>query len=765
VGAAARRVADGDLAARVAERGSGEVGDLGRSFNAMADSLEHTRDELESQNSELEAQQAELERAVDELADGQARFERLYRIGRAISSAHELEDVAQTVVDELGELTGAELGVVYACTREDRTEFGAVAFRGIDAEGLPAVRPGVGLAGRAVAEGGTVVAGGAGAGAGIAVETLGGRIVARHEVHVPLASGSDTVGVLTLVRASGGPFSPDDLELLEYLAGRAGVGVANALTLRTVGDQAALNRAVLDTAADAFLSIGAGGAIAAWNPAAERLFGWTSAEAIGADVQELLVPERSRPALASLLAGEELQNEFDVRHRDGHELPVEVVMSPLERHGELTHNAFARDISERRRADLYMGAQYAVTRVLSESSTLAEARDGVIEALGRALGWHVGIAWLVDEDEDVLRPTSLWASDEVDAAEFLELTTTATIRRGEPLPGRVWETGDPVWIEDLSREPPFPRAGAAKRAGLHASLSFPVISGSRFIGMAEFFSSEVARPDPELLTLLGTVGTQIGQFSERKRAEHEADRLKDEFFALVSHELRTPLTSIIGYLEMVLEDPAALSEEARRFLHVVERNSRRLHRLVGDLLFVAQVEAGRLSLDRSPVPLAQTVTDSVEAARPRAEEDDVALRLRADAVGDCEGDGDRIGQMLDNLISNALKFTPAGGAVDVYLTERGGRALLEVRDSGVGIPADEQSRLFQRFFRSSTATERAIPGVGLGLTISRAIVEAHGGTIDFESEEGRGTTFRVELPLVRQPSTHHPSETPREVVL
>ncbi len=292
-----------------------------------------------------------------------------------------------------------------------------------------------------------------------------------------------------------------------------------------------------------------------------------------------------------------------------------------------------------------------------------------------------------------------------------------------------------------------------------------MISDSRFIGLAEFFSSKAQRPDPELLSLLGTVGSQIGQFSERKRAELEADRLKDEFFALVSHELRTPLTSIIGYLELVLEDADALDAEPRRFLQVVERNSRRLHRLVGDLLFVAQVEAGRLSLDRHSVPLDGVVADCVEAARPRAEENGVALRFRAEGVGAMKGDGDRLGQMLDNLVSNAVKFTPEGGTVDVYLARRGENALIEVRDSGIGIPGEEQHRLFQRFFRSSTATERAIPGVGLGLTISRAIVEAHGGTIGFESEEGRGTTFKVELPLGVQPSIPDPSQSPREVVL
>jgi PAS domain S-box-containing protein len=693
----------------------------------------------------------------DDLGDGQQRFERLYSIGRAISGATELEDVAQTVVDELGEVAGAELGALYASTRGGGQAFRCVAARGLDPEELPWIRPGVGLAGRALSEARRVT--GELGESGIVIQTLANEAIARHEVHLPLIAGADVVGVLTLARVAGDPFRAEDLDLLEYLAGRAGAGVANALTLRTVRDQAAFNRAVVQTAADAFISVDSNGYVTAWNPAAEHMFGWADDEVVGTPLTRAIGAE-VRPAES---AGQ--LRELEAHDRAGREFPIEITISPLERHGELTWNAFVRDITERRRAELYMRAQLAVTRVLSEASSLAQARDGVIAALGTALGWEVGVAWVVDDEAGVVRPTSLWAADGVDASEFLDLTTRCAFHRGEPLPGIVWETREPRWIEDLEREPPFPRAGAAKRAGLHASLAFPIIGGTRFIGLAEFFSREVAQPDPELLRLLGTVGVQIGQFSERKRAELEADRLKDEFFALVSHELRTPLTSITGYLELVLEEAETLDPQSRRFLQVVERNSRRLHRLVGDLLFVAQVEAGRLSLDRHAVPLEGVVADCIEAARPRAEENGVALRYRAEDVGEMQGDGDRLGQMLDNLVSNAIKFTPEGGTVDVYLARRGETALLEVRDSGIGIPDEEQARLFQRFFRSSTATERAIPGVGLGLTISRAIVEAHGGTIGFESEQGRGTTFKVELPLDVQPSIPDPSQSPREVVL
>lgn len=231
-------------------------------------------------------------------------------------------------------------------------------------------------------------------------------------------------------------------------------------------------------------------------------------------------------------------------------------------------------------------------------------------------------------------------------------------------------------------------------------------------------------------------------------AERESELLKDEFFALVSHELRTPLTSIIGYLELVRDDEDELTADTRRFLEVVDRNAKRLLRLVGDMLFVAQVEAGRLSLERGPVDLAQIVADSVEAARPAAARGGVRLRLEAGAVGRVDGDRDRLGQLVDNLVSNALKFTPEGGEVIVSLADDGaGSALVNVCDNGMGIPDDDQQHLFERFFRSASAASRAVPGAGLGLTIVKTIAEAHDGQVTLESRQDVGTTVRVTLPL------------------
>jgi signal transduction histidine kinase len=231
--------------------------------------------------------------------------------------------------------------------------------------------------------------------------------------------------------------------------------------------------------------------------------------------------------------------------------------------------------------------------------------------------------------------------------------------------------------------------------------------------------------------------------------ERELDRLKDEFVATVSHELRTPLTSMMGFLEMLREGEAgALLPEQERFLSIVYRSSERLQRLVGDLLFIARLDASgiQLKLDDA-VRLEELVAEAVEAASGDARSHEVQLQFEPNGVVAVRGDRERLGQLVSNLISNAVKFTPAGGNVTARVFAEQGNGVVEIEDTGIGIPKAEHDRLFQRFFRASTATDQAIPGTGLGLAITKAIAEAHDGRISCRSTPGEGTTFRLELPL------------------
>jgi signal transduction histidine kinase len=244
----------------------------------------------------------------------------------------------------------------------------------------------------------------------------------------------------------------------------------------------------------------------------------------------------------------------------------------------------------------------------------------------------------------------------------------------------------------------------------------------------------------------GTIVGRIWTLREMT-ADRHLDRLRDAFVAAVSHELRTPLTSMSGFLEMLGDEEQGLSASGRTYLSVIRRGTGRLQRIVEDLLLVAQIEADRLELNPAPADLAALATATVEAARPAAADKGVELSLDVADRIPLYADAERLSQVLDNLVSNALKFTSAGGSVRVKASNSDGNVHIEVADTGIGVPRDELGQLFSRFYRASTATRRAIPGTGLGLVIARAIVEGHGGTISLDSGEGKGTRVAVTLPM------------------
>ncbi|CAN5558160.1 hypothetical protein BH11ACT8_BH11ACT8_23370 [soil metagenome] len=226
-----------------------------------------------------------------------------------------------------------------------------------------------------------------------------------------------------------------------------------------------------------------------------------------------------------------------------------------------------------------------------------------------------------------------------------------------------------------------------------------------------------------------------------------AIQTRDAFLAAVSHELRTPLTSVVGHLEMLL-DSGQLDRSLVRQVVVAQRNADRLGRLVSDLLESAQHRAGPLVLDRAPVDVGLLVVESVESAELVAEAAGIELRVVPAPRAMVDADQEKLRQVIDNLISNALKYTDRGGRVEVRVQTEEGELTVIVSDDGIGIGAEDQAQLFTPFFRSERARERPVSGVGLGLGICEAIVVAHGGRIDVVSAVGEGTTVAVSLPLV-----------------
>src|SRR3954454_2855394 len=277
-------------------------------------------------------------------------------------------------------------------------------------------------------------------------------------------------------------------------------------------------------------------------------------------------------------------------------------------------------------------------------------------------------------------------------------------------------------VADVHEDPELASLALTERASVGAYVGVPLrFSDGRLYGT---FCCLSHAPDPDIgdreVRFMRVLARIVAGELERQELHRESDQLKDDFVALVSHELRTPLASIIANLEVLEDETRELSVDGQRFLGVIDRNARRLLRLVGQLLFVAQLQAGRLPAARAWIDVDALVADAVDFARASAEAKRIDLALETEPVGELWADGDRLAQLCDNLISNAVKFTPEGGRVKVRLGKGDGCVRLEVRDWDIGIPLREQPRLFEHFYRASAAAEREVTGAGLGLWVAEA---------------------------------------------
>lgn len=718
---AARKIAKGDLTVRLSAQDKAEMAELSEAFNLMAESLEDSQSKLHASNNELKQKQYELKRATND-AQRQANFTHA-----VLDKTHD----AFVSVNEQGHITDWN----------DRAKeiFGWEKEEAVGRRMTTALVPDRYRA---------------------AYDQAIERFLATGE-----ASAFDRQLEVVGIRRDGSEFSAElTISPLKWEGTYSFHAFVRDISERKKASEAL--REAEERFRKAFDNAPIGSALISINAEFKQvnnslcvITGYDESELLSRKIVDITHPDdvaKDMEAIKKMLTGELDVYRAEKRyiHRSGRTVWVSINAAPVtDQAGQpLYLTAQIQDITQRKLTEQYTDAQHAVTQLLAESSSSEGFEDilpKVLATLSERLDWQVAGFWNIDNSSHQLACQAFWHADQTQAMQkFVDASKKARLDIGTGLPGRVWKTRQPAWIENVVEDRNFPRAPFAETAKLHTAVGLPISSGNKMLGVLEFFDSEIRTVDRHLIESMMVTSNQIGQFIERKRAERESERLKDEFFGLVSHELRTPLTSILGYLELILEgETGALPEDTRNALETVTRNSRRLLRLVGDLLFLTQIQRGKFALSLHQTDLAQVVTECISETQPMADRNHVHLRAKIDPTDPYLGDHDRLVQVLINLITNALKFTPEGGSVEVKLQNKSDRAVLEVKDTGVGIPASEQDRLFERFFRSSSAVEQIVPGVGLGLSIAKAIVDAHGGRISLESEENIGTTFRVEFPF------------------
>jgi PAS domain S-box-containing protein len=496
--------------------------------------------------------------------------------------------------------------------------------------------------------------------------------------------------------------------------------------------------AIVDSLDDAIISKTLAGVITSWNAAAERIFGYTSAEAVGQHIT-LIIPKERWPeeddVLARVRAGQRVDHLETVRlTKDGRCVDVSISESPIKDSSQRVIGAskIARDISGRRQADIDQARLAAIVES-SDDAIVSKTLDGVITSWNTAAERIFGYS----ASEAVGQHITLIIPDERRSEED---DVIARIRRGERL----------SHFETVRR----------RKDGQMIEVSLTV-SPVRDAHGVVVGASKVARDISERRAL-DQIRLTLLERERAARFDAEAlNRSKDQFLATLSHELRTPINAIYGWARMLEAgrlDPAAVARATQGIL----RGARAQVQLIEDLFDVSRVITGKMHLAVRPLVLSEVLEASLDTVRPAA----LAKGIRVDVILDPRvglilGDPDRLQQVVWNLLSNAVKFTPQGGRVQLALKRGDSQIEIVVSDTGEGIAPEDLPHLFERFRQLDTGSTRRYAGLGIGLALVRHLVELHGGTVAATSPGvGLGATFSVKLPVSLPAPAEDPAEPP-----
>ena len=549
--------------------------------------------------------------------------------------------------------------------------------------------------------------------------------------------------------------------------------VEGAVTMRRLAS-------AIESSDDAIITKNLDSIITSWNPAAERIFGYTEKEAVGKSIR-MLIPDdlqgEEDMVLTKIRSGEKVDHYETIRQRkDGRKLSVSLTVSPIRDAGGRIVGAskIARDVTDRVR----------LQAKAEEHATNTEKLGSIGATVASTLDRETIVQKVTDTATELTRAEFgaffYNVRDPKTGDAYMLYTLSGAAKEafsGFPHPrataifSPTFKGEQPVRLDDVTKDPRYgksaPYHGMPKgHLPVRSYLAVPVkgvkgdVLGGLFFGHSQV---GVFTEQHEALAVgLAAWGSVALENARLYTEAQEANRMKDEFLAVLSHELRTPLNAILGYARL-LRGNMLPPDQVERGLETVERNSRWLAQIVDDVLDVSRIVSGKIRLDVQPVELPSIVDNAVATVQPGADAKSVRVQTLLDPrVGPVSGDPDRLQQVVWNLLSNAVKFTPKGGRVQVRLERVNSHIELIVSDTGVGISREFLPMVFERFRQADSGSTRKTGGLGLGLAIVRHLVEMHGGTVTADSAGvDQGATFTVTLPLmIVQPAASTPREHP-----